>query len=265
MDWKAIWETVKLLRYLVKFPKWWEGMVFITNYYCRKPVNVIVYGTTGAGKTEFVRSLLEENVDVVNPPRTRFNRSKRLVLKNGRKISFFDVPGHSSLKQQRQAITEMILKKKIKGIINVTTYGYNDAEEAEDVTIFKVDNPGIPVVKNDYLSKNRQRELEQIREWESFITSSNKIEWVITVINKADIWYKDREDVLYYYQNGLYYEYFIKAIERVCATCVFPYCSIISPFANQPMALLYSERDKVKMHNELKNDILKLIKGEYEK
>lgn len=265
MDWQAIWETVKLLKYIFKLPKWWEGLVYATNYYCRKPVNVVVYGTSGAGKTEFIRALLEEDVDVVNPPRTRFNSRKRLVLKNGRKIHFYDVPGHSSLKQQRQSVTEMILKKKIKGIINVTTYGYNDAEEAEGVSIFKVDNLGIPVVKNDYLNKNRQRELEQISEWEDFIRSSNKIEWVITVINKADIWYKSREEVLNYYQNGIYYDNFIKAIEKVCKTCVFPYCSIISPFANQPMALSYSERDKVKMHNELKNDILKLIKGEYEK
>lgn len=265
MDWQAIWETVKLLKYIFKLPKWWEKLVYITNYYCRKPVNVIVYGTTGAGKTEFVRALLEQDVDVINPPRTRFYVGKRLVLSNGRKIRFFDVPGHSSLKQQRQTVTEMILKKKIKGIINVTTFGYNDAEEAEDVQIFKVDNSGIPVVKNEYLNKNRLRELEQIREWESFITSSNKIEWVITVVNKADIWYKFKEEVLNYYQSGTYYDNFVRAIERVCKTCVFPYCSIISPFANQPMALSFSERDKMKMHLELKNDIMKLIKGEYEK
>lgn len=265
MDWLSIWETIKILRFIVKLPKWWEGLVYVTNYYCRKPVNVIVYGTTGAGKTEFVRALMGQNVDVVNPPRTRFYIGKRLVLKDGRKIRFYDVPGHSSLKQQRQAVTEMILKKKIKGIINVTTYGYNDAEEAEDVTIFKVSDSVIPIVKNDYLTKNRLRELEQIREWEGFITSSNKIEWVITVVNKADIWHENKEEVMNYYQSGIYYDSFVKTIEKVCKTGVFPYCSIISPFANRPMALSFSERDKAKMHNELETDIMKLVKGKYEK
>ncbi len=265
MDWQAIWETIKLLRYIVKLHKWWEWLVYVTNFYFRKPVNVIVYGTTGAGKTEFIRALLEQEVDLMNPPRTRFFEGKRLVLNNGRKIKFFDVPGHSSLKQQRQTVAEKIVKRKIKGIINVTTYGYNDVEEAEDVAIFKIDNPGIPVVKNDYLKKNRQRELEQIREWENYITSYNKIKWLITVVNKADIWNKNKKDVLDYYQSGLYYDNFIKTIERVCKTCVFPYCSIISPFANQPMELSFSERDKIKMHHELKSVILKLVKGKYEK
>lgn len=265
MDWQAIWETVKLFKYVFKLPKWWEWILYAFNYYFRKPVNVIIFGTTGSGKSEFVRALLNQEVDTVNPPRTRFYIGKRLILKNGRKIKFLDVPGHSSLKQQRTSVTELILRKKIRGIINVVTFGYNDAEESEDVTIFKIDNTENPVVKNDYLSKNRLRELEQIQEWESFITSTNKVEWVITVVNKSDIWYKNKEEVLSYYQHGPYYEKFIKTIEKVCKTNVYPYCSIISPFANKPMTLSFSERDKVKMHNELKNDILKLIEGEYEK
>ena len=265
MDWQAIWETVKLLKNVIKLPKWWEWILYSFNYYFRKPVNVIVFGITGSGKSEFVRALLNKEVDIVNPPRTRFYIGKRLILKNGKKIKFYDVPGHSVLKQQRLSVTEFIVKQKIKGIINVVTFGYNDAEESENVAIFKVGNSEIPVVKTSYLNKNRRRELEQIQEWEGFITSANKVEWVITVVNKADIWYKNKDEVLNYYQNGLYYDKFVKTIERVCKTTVYPYCSIISPFANEPMTLSFSERDKVKLHNELKNDILRLINGEDEK
>lgn len=264
MDWRAIYDTVKLLRYVVKLNKWWDGIVYIANYYCRKPVNVIVFGISGAGKTEFVRSLMEQNIDVINPSRTRFYDKKRMILKNGRKIQFFDVPGHSSLKQQRQKMIELITKNKIRGIINITTYGYNDVDEAKDVSPFQVGQSPIPIVKQEYLNKNRKREMDQIREWGNFITSSNKVEWVITVVNKADIWSKNKDEVLKYYQSGKYYEIFIKTIEKVCKTCVFPYCSIISPFANKPMELMYNERDKVKMHNELKTVILKLVIGKYE-
>ena len=263
MDWYAIWQTIKLLRYIVKFPKWIEGITYVVNYYCRKPVNVIVYGVSGAGKTEFVRSLFEEPVSETPPSRTRFFEKKRLILKDGRKVRFYDVPGHSSLRQQRTEVTNLISRKKIKGIINVTTYGYNEVDEADTSSVFKLDTKDIPEIKNEYISLNRRRELEQIKEWAPFVTSSNKIKWVITIVNKADIWENEKSVVLEYYQNGDYYEQFTKTIERVCQTSVFPYCSIISPFANKAMKLEFSERDKAILHNTLKKDLLKIVSGKY--
>lgn len=264
MDWQAIWETIKLLKYVIKVNEYGRYIKYVINYYFFKPVNVIIFGISGAGKSEFIRSLLEQKVGIVNEPRTRFNIEKRLVLDNGRKIRFYDVPGHSSAKQQRQEVIELIAKKKIKGIINVTTYGYNDVEEAEDISIFRIGDSNPPIVKPEYLSKNRTRELEQTKEWIDSIKSTNKIEWVITVINKADVWYRKKVEVLDYYESGKYYDNFTKSIERVCKTCVLPYCSILSPFANKPMILDFSERDKVKLHKELKDCVLKLINKKYE-
>lgn len=264
MDWQAIWETIKLLKYVIKVNDYGKYISYFFNYYFSKPTNVIIFGISGAGKSEFIRSLLEQKVGLVSEPRTRFNIEKRFTLKNGEKIRFYDVPGHSSSKQQRQEMIELIAKKKIKGIINVTTYGYNDVEEAKDISIFKVGDSNPPIVKSEYLNKNRLRELEQTKEWIDFITSTNRIEWVITVVNKADVWYREKREVLDYYESGTYYENFTKSIERVCKTCVFPYCSILSPFANKPMILDFSERDKVKLHKDLKDNVLKLINKKYE-
>lgn len=267
MDWFAIWKSIKLVRYLIRFDKWIDGIIYVFNYYCRSPYRVAVFGTSGAGKTEIIRALVEEPVGERDPERTGFYQKKVMQLKNGRKILLIDAPGHSTLVTERNAVTEMIVGKKIKGIINVVTYGYNEAIETEDVTIFKVPSTSSSVtreVKDEYLNTNRKNELNQINEWSKFITGKSKIEWVITIVNKADIWYNKKEKVLDYYNNGEYYTGFTSSISQVCTTNVFPYCSLIAPFGKKTMLLDFSEREKTKMHNDLKKNLLSLVSHVHE-
>ena len=174
------------------------------------------------------------------------------------KILFYDAPGHITLKNEREKLQKLIANNKIDGIINIVTYGYNDASEAKDVPIFKSGSQ-FGEVKEDYLRTNRANELAQLEEWKDRINSYNGIKWTITVINKADIWHSQKDEVVGYYERGDYYDNFTKLIQRVCHTHVSEYCSLIAPFGKKPMVLTFSERDKIRLHNALLRELNDII------
>lgn len=240
---------------IFNIPKCWKKMTYTFNYYCRSPYRVLIFGCSGAGKTEFLRALLEEPVAESAPQRTQNQYNKKFVFPDGRKIRFYDLPGHALHKRNRQIATEDIAKKKINGVINIVTYGYNNVAESEVNNVFTPDG-----VRENYLSNNRKSELTQVSEWLGFIHDGCGVESVITIVTKADLWKERENDVMSYYKQGEYYTQCIQPLERVVHACVYPYCSIISLFGNRPMTITFDERTKRKLHRELKEELFKIIR-----
>lgn len=253
MDWSAIFDTLKSARTLLKISFWVDKITYIGNFYFKSPVRVIVFGESGTGKTQFVNSLLNENLA---KGRTRLTERKRMVLKNGRKILFFDTPGHQTFKEQRYKLSEFISQKKITGIINVVSFGYNEADTADGVKIFKV---GTDEVKEEYLKENRKREISQLDDWMRYINSDNKVKWIITIVNKADIWYDNRANVVNYYEDGDYAKV-MTSLRHCCTLYTYPYCSVISPFCDRPMTLSMGERQKKEMCTTLTSGLISIVK-----
>lgn len=234
-----------------------KKIVFGWNYYFRSPYNVLIYGCSGAGKTEFLRSLMEKPITEVPMPRTQIvDKNNKIVFANGRKIRFYDLPGHTVHKTTRHKELEKINKRRIRCIINVVTYGYNDADQNDLNNIF--DNDTLKV-KENYLNTNRKAELQQVEEWKDFIHNDCGIESVITVVTKADLWYENYDDVLCYYREGEY-DKCIRELERVCHISIYPYCSIINGFGGNPVKLSFTERNKQKLHRDLKEALLEIIR-----
>lgn len=258
---ELIQSSAKILKILNPIV-WYKKIRYYFNYYCRKPYNVLIYGCSGAGKTEFIRALLDEPVSEHPAPRTQILQNKKMVFKDGRKIRFYDLPGQSVQRRNRQIMIEKIAKKEIKGIINVVTYGYNNVDQNEIMNIFS--NEPIPSVKDSYLTTNRNAELTQLEEWIEFIHDGCGVECVITVVTKADLWNDYRETVMSHYQCGQYYSRCTERISRVCHTSVYPYCSIISLFGDRPMVLSFCERDKQRLHRELKEELFKIVRHDYQ-
>lgn len=253
MDWSAIFDTVKSVRTLLKISFWIEKITYISDFYFRSPVRVIVFGESGTGKTQFINSLLSNNF---TKGRTRLTERKRMVLNNGRKILFFDTPGHQTLKEQRYKLGEFISQKKIAGIINVVSFGFNESDTADGINIFKV---GTDEVKEEYLRENRKREISQLDDWIRYINAENKVKWIITIVNKADIWYENKSNVITYYENGDYAKA-IAGIKSCCALYTYLYCSVISPFCDRPMTLSMGERQKKEMCTILISELINIVK-----
>ncbi len=239
---------------IIRYTKWKEIKNSICRWFNRKrsPIGIVIFGESGVGKTQFLNTIL--NNGIISETRTMDIDRKTLYLPNGRRLKFYDTPGHKSLKTARDTIKRDFHKKKIMGIINIVDYGYSSVPNQERDSVFNVDSHE---VKAKFLEDNRKRQLNQIAEWQDLINAQNNVKWCLTLVNKADIWYSNREEVLGYYTDGEYADA-LKGMERCCNIVAFPFCSIISPFMGEPMLLTMSEKDKMLMHKDLFNEIQKL-------
>lgn len=218
---------------------------------------VVVYGESGVGKTQFLHSLQGEMVDVSS--RTEDIKKYLWILPDGHRILLIDTPGHQSLSHIRKRLDKEFTRKKIHGVINLVANGYLYNSDADTSKVFTVDEPR--KVKGEYLSENKERELKQIDEWLTNLHSENRVKWFMTIINKADIWYSEKDYVINGYKNGAYKQKTDK-LEMSCDRVVcFPYCSIISPFGGLPMVLVMSERNKWEMNNTVVEEIVTLSFG----
>lgn len=254
MDLQLLKDIVNLIFQLFKFPTIYKKAQYWFIYYFRSPINVILFGESGTGKSQLANCIIGSN----NPSnkRTRITTKQTFVLPNGRRINIIDTPGHKTYTLQRQELChKFIVKNKIKGIINIVSYGYHETDVADEVRIFKNNTSE---VKEEYLRENRNREIAQVDEWINYLNNKN-IRWIITIINKADIWYQNHSAVKDFYEKG---EYGVKLnqISRLCPRHTFIYCSIIAPFYNKPMTIVFGEDKKMVINNDLMEFLIRLTK-----
>ena len=221
----------------------------------RWPVRkIVIYGESGVGKSQFLNSLMG-NTFVVES-RTEDIKTYKWDFPDGHRIELIDVPGHRSLSNIRQRLEKEFSHGRIYGVINLVAHGYLISSDVNKANVFTVGPQ--KTVKTQYLSDNRNRELSQINEWIKNLRADNKVKWFMTVVNKADIWYSERNEVIESYKNGAYRD-LVKQLELSCSKVVtYPYCSIISPFGGEPMMLSMSEHHKWEMHKTLIDEIFSL-------
>lgn len=264
IDFVVIKELIGMAKTLFNIAKWGHKISYAWNYLVSAPYCVIVYGASGVGKTEFCRSLLGKSIESSNAPRTVIHQIENLILEDGHKIRLYDLPGHVSYKANRDKVMEEIANRKSYGIINVVSYGYHEVPEAQNLKVFKVGNEGEKTneIDTQFLKENLKREFDQAKEWHTGNSLSRNIGWIITVVNKADVWSAKHDIVLDYYQNDGEYTKNLFGNQAHLVKYVFPYCSIISPFCQKAMPLEISERQKVDMHKHLLEHLIRLVKDE---
>ena len=220
-------------------------------------VKIAVFGYSGSGKSSFL-SMLRDGVPYTGST-TRSTKIVTVTLPNGRKVDFYDCPGQDSYREQRTEIKHRIFDGKFHAVINVVCYGYNET----DASAYKVlDSNG--VVKPKYLIDMRKRELNQLDEWQNDIRSGCKLKWMMTLINKADIWWEDRREAHHYYSDAKTpYGTRINEISRVIPNVhTIEYCSTISRFGGgDSMLIHFDEKDKIMMHNRLLEQIQNFIEN----
>ena len=254
IDIESLWHTILSVKKLLTLSNIWKKLIYFYNYYFSSPFRVVIFGCSGTGKSQFVKTITEE-IDY-NTSRTRIPQKERIILENGKKIEFIDTPGHQTLDQARRDLCLEFKKKKIKGIFNIVNYGYNEVDNiSSELSVFRA---GTYEVKQEFLKDNRKLEINQLSEWMSFVTSDTKIKWVVTIINKADIWYENREMVMKYYEEGDYFNK-IMSLRSCCHFYKFEFCSIINPFFNKPMQIVFGDREKKKLFDCFKDNLMKLV------
>lgn len=238
-----------------------HGIRYWFNKIMRKRINVLVYGDSGVGKTQFLLTITC-NESYNAPVRTHQLQHYDLVLRSGRRVRFIDTPGHATNKIVREEALVDLTKGDIDGIINLVDYGYQDGEQIQKIHD-KVFQAGSSTVKPEYLRENKKLEIERTKEFVSRINSKSKVKWFITLINKADVWNEERDSVIKYYTEGEFHAA-MENLEHAMSVTTCPFCSIITPFGNRTMQLTYGERDKRIDYDNLIKTIEEFIQGGHE-
>lgn len=241
---KALTATIQATKTVSRFKRFWNGL-----WFNRK--RILVVGESGSGKSQFLSSIQKYGVCI--DERTLVAEEIKMTLDDGHVIIFVDLPGHSTSREIRKRRISEISKGKYIGIVNVVCYGYQVIDEVNADKVFEA---GTNNVKVGFLNDNRKLELSQIDEWVGHITLDSGIKWVLTLVNKADLWINDT-NVSNYYEEGEYSSKF-ERIKSLADCVVIPYCSIIGNFYNRHLSLI-DEKEKIKLHNNLRNNLLKLI------
>lgn len=227
--------------------------------YCRKSVKVLIVGESGSGKSQFL-STIQENKEF-SESRTLVSHKSTLVLPNGRRVDFYDTPGHQTLKQERTKIINEISRKKFNGIVNIVCCGYQAVEGAKASEIFQGEE-----VKEAFLKENRAKELKQIQEWMPHIDKNSRVEWVLTIVNKADIWWERGVDAISQYADNSQYDNELRSLARVADVAIVPYCSLINPlFLGKSIKLSFGEKEKYALHVNLCKQLGELTGIEWRK
>src|ERR1700754_1711743 len=219
----------------------------------RKKHKVVVLGSTGVGKTNFLNSLTESipsAVDIMN--RTEIAKKHRVKIQKSPFI-FVDTPGQEPHKSRRLKAIREALASHISGVINVVSYGYHEYRIGSKDA---VDDNGI--VSEEFLSAHRAIEIAALEEWIPVLGGPEAAGWLITVVSKADLWWDRRDEVLEYYRTGAYYEALGSA--KSLHPIVLEYSSVFQKyFGKARMSGDFEDNDRIRVKAHLIEELLAAV------
>jgi energy-coupling factor transporter ATP-binding protein EcfA2 len=219
----------------------------------RKKHKIILLGSTGTGKTNFVTSLTEtipNAIDIMN--RTAVAQKYRVKIQK-QPFIFIDTPGQLMHKSRRLAAIRQAMGSGISGIINVVSYGYHEYRIGSRDAV-----KGDGTVSEAFLEEHRQVEIESLREWVPILGGPEAAGWLMTVVTKADLWWDRRDEVMDYYQSGSYYQALSSA--QSLHPVVLEYCSVFKKyFGKARMSGVFDDPERVRAKAHLIQELLAAI------
>lgn len=187
--------------------KWRNSVFDMWARFRDQHLRLPVFGAAGSGKSTFGRSLVSEDpYGVAKPYRESMGIEVR-KLEGPVSGDIVVAPGQKRrIARQWADLYKLLMDEKATGFCNVVSYGYHSFEH------FDVANLDVPKdAKNAdlltaFCEKRREAELEVLDELLSSLRNVQASIWMVTVINKQDIWWSSRDDVRDFYTNGRYAE-----------------------------------------------------------
>jgi len=199
----------------------WFGRV---RRFFQKKRRILVLGAAGTGKTAFVRSLSGAALGASDLFRPTLVISQTRVTLEGLRFVVIDTPGHEIYQAVRRDAVVQGMRRRFDGIMNVVCYGYHEIETPRE-EVLRADHLR-PRAK--YLQNRRRVEVEQLLSWRE-LARPELTPWVMTLVNKADLWREESDAVMRYYESGEYHEGLADLPARV-HHMTLPYCATIQTF-----------------------------------
>jgi hypothetical protein len=225
----------------------------------RRKYTIVLCGTSGVGKSQFVKSMNER----LARPIDTYDRTRKWIKipadKHHEKLLFIDTPGQTGDTDQRaQAYLEAHRVKGGRyGVINVVANGFHEGTASEDHCIKKL--KGGFSVPSTFLKMSKQLEATAASEWAAELSDAK---WLITLINKADLWWTpfNFEAVKSQYgTNSRYWNALGPSWQKKHA--IIPYAATFKPFYDRvPMSGCYSDQQRIIDHRCALEAVLTFIK-----
>lgn len=226
----------------------------VQNLRRRRSSCVLMIGSTGAGKTLLLDSLTEtirKGIPRVN--RTRHMEKRNLQIAN-EPFAFHDIPGESIFRTCgfRQDVLRAVSQGHV-GVIDVVSFGYHEyGTVAPREALTKA---GLP--RRRFLTDHQSYEIGESETWGPTLAALGLVDWWITAITKADLWWNDRDEVVDHYVSGAY----AVALETFCDVPwrVVEYCAVSDPFFGvAPGSSRFPRGKSQQCHSDLFKTILEL-------
>jgi hypothetical protein len=220
----------------------------------KRKQRVLVLGNTGVGKTSFLNSLVHELAGAIDRfDRTEFNEPKRIRL-GDHPFRFVDTPGQDEHISRRQEAYRDAVKDGVDGVINVVSYGYHEFKrnimEAGTHAVLHSNH----AVNPHFLAEQRNREEQRISEWRDLVLPGAR--WVITAVNKADLWWSNRSEVDRHYTSGSYFKS-LGPFGQTLSPIVLQYCVRFQKFYGEsPIDGTFDEDDRTRLRDQFMRQLI---------
>lgn len=160
-----------------------------------KNQKILVMGCEGVGKTRFITSLYNNpTLQLAQVRHTKESKKFLIKLQDILPVTLIDTVGDYEEDEERKRVfLENMFDPHLAGIINVVSYGHHEVKNAQQTI---TDNKIFQDSRNTYLT----REVSYLREWLPDLKLSSA-KWVVTLVNKMDLWKPDMTEVWEHYNN----------------------------------------------------------------
>ena len=219
----------------------------------KKKHKILVLGATGVGKTQLIKSLVSEIPQAIsNMNRTESNDEYYFKISENIFV-FVDTPGQEYHKSKRKEETLEAMKQGIEGIINVAAFGYHESRIGKDKVF---DENG--KIREEFLKERQKVEINLLSEWTELLGDKGTSRWLITLVNKADLWWDNKDAVLSYYESGQYFEALGSA--KTLSPSVLHYCAVFHKFYGEsPISGYFDDKDRVEAKENLLAQLISAI------
>lgn len=158
---------------------------------------ILVLGSTGVGKTQFIESLKMLVPQTINAmDRTSTDVDRTVALGNAVFV-FTDTPGEIAHATSRIGAIRRLVRRKKFGLINVVCFGYHEYKTGASQAVLGNGQPN-PA----WLDRHRREELKAARDWVPQLLGNPS--YALTLVTKADLWWDSHDEAIRHYETGTY-------------------------------------------------------------
>lgn len=165
-----------------------------------------IFGAGGVGKTTVAKVITSDNPLDLAAPYDESWLIESVDLQGPIPGQLLVAPGQiERVERHWPLLLSKIGQGKCFGLLNVVSWGYHSFA-IRSMTEHNLYQEGMEAAQfmAVYTEARRQIELDMLRKIAEELSNLSQPVWMVTIVNKQDLWWDQRQDVRHYYERGEY-------------------------------------------------------------